>query len=441
MLNNITMSIIELKPSLGYIWYRIGCFLIEIYCHVDNLGIIRYFDSSVEDKSKETILIICLILIAFTIVSSSISTIFNFFNGFGNSIEDYPFYLYKYDYNTIKSLPLLSLFDIHISILILLPKILLNSQLIYANIKDQNFLFESSIDFLIGNGMKRVKKDGQSIVIMDTNSSASCQIINLFLVLIRYHFSYSNSFYKINKYLSLIMSIHSIISILLTIFIYGTFEVLFKLESIIVYSYLLISSLIISILFLLLTNHALYHFGIRIYSQQQYQISNQLMRLSNLDDQYLFERSIRRSLIFYLLFVILSVTCQFPFIILTLKLFYSGLIDYLFIIYIIFLLLYLFISIMLFCFLCLFPLSYWKFNYLSQLKQDDPSTSSIILNQSNENIDEKFFTNETPHLIPTRSVSSCGLTVIEHEYSNGRNSHPIFEQTQRVATDALLVMH
>ncbi|CAF4373774.1 unnamed protein product [Rotaria sp. Silwood2] len=304
-----------------------------------------------------------------------------------------------------------------------------------------NFLFESSIDFLIGNGMKRVKKDGQSIVVMDSNSSASCQIINLFLVLIRYHFSYSNSFYKINKYLSLIMSIHSIISMLLTIFIYGTFEVLFKLESIIIYSYLLISSLIISILFLLLTNHALYHFGIRIYSQQQYQISNQLIRLSNLNDQYLFEKSIRRSLIIYLLFVILSVTCQFPFIILTLKLFYSGLIDYLFIVYIIFLVLYFFVSIILFCFLCLFPLSYWNFNYLNKLKQDDQSTSSLTLNRSNENFEETFFTIETPRLIPTRSVSSCGLTVIDHENSSGRYSRPTFEQTRRVATDALLVMH
>ncbi|CAF1516112.1 unnamed protein product, partial [Rotaria sordida] len=124
------MSIIELKSSLGYIWYRIGCFLIEIYSHISNLGIIRYFDSLIEDKSKERIIIICLILIAFTIVSSSISTIFNLFNGFGNSIEDYPFYLYKYNKNPLKSLPLLSLFDINISILILLPNIIIISQLI-----------------------------------------------------------------------------------------------------------------------------------------------------------------------------------------------------------------------------------------------------------------------------------------------------------------------
>jgi hypothetical protein len=51
------MSIIELKSSLRYIWYKLGCFLIEIYCHISNLGIIRYFDSSIDDKSKETSLV------------------------------------------------------------------------------------------------------------------------------------------------------------------------------------------------------------------------------------------------------------------------------------------------------------------------------------------------------------------------------------------------
>ncbi|CAF4255059.1 unnamed protein product, partial [Rotaria sordida] len=126
-------------------------------------------------------------------------------------------------------------------------------------------VFESSIDILIGNVLKGVKKDGQSIEIINSNSSGSCQLINFFLVLIRYHFSYSNSFYKINKSICLIMSIYSIISILLTIFIYRTFELLFKLESFIInsyniYSYLLILSLIISILFILLTNHALFYY-------------------------------------------------------------------------------------------------------------------------------------------------------------------------------------
>lgn len=142
-------------------------------------------------------------------------------------------------------------------------------------------MFESSIDFLVGNGMKRVKKDGISVLIMDSNPVASCEIINLFLVLIRYNFSYSNLFYKVNIYLSIIMSIHSIISMILSILTFGTFEILFKQISIVnysinIYSYLLISSLMLSILLLLLTNHALYHFGTLIYSQQEYKISNQV---------------------------------------------------------------------------------------------------------------------------------------------------------------------
>jgi hypothetical protein len=120
-----------------YIWYILGCFLIEIYCHISHLGIIRYFDSSIDDKSKETSLILGLIIVAFTIVASSISTVLNFGNGFGNSIEDYPFYLYKYK-RRFASLPCLSLFDIHIAILILLPKLIINTQLIRAKLKDES---------------------------------------------------------------------------------------------------------------------------------------------------------------------------------------------------------------------------------------------------------------------------------------------------------------
>jgi hypothetical protein len=131
------MSIIKLKSSLGSIWFSFLCFLIQIYCHIDNLGIIRYFDSILDQKSKESTVILCLIIVSFTIVASTISTIFNFLNGFGNSIEDYPFYLYKYK-KRFTSLPLLTLFDIHIAILILLPKLIINTQLIKAKIKDQS---------------------------------------------------------------------------------------------------------------------------------------------------------------------------------------------------------------------------------------------------------------------------------------------------------------
>jgi hypothetical protein len=79
------------------------------------------------------------------------------------------------------------------------------------------------------------------------------------------------------------MSIHSIISMILSILTYGTFELLFKQISIVnnsinLYSYLLVSSLMLSILLILLTNHALYHFGTIIYSQQEYRISNQVKK-------------------------------------------------------------------------------------------------------------------------------------------------------------------
>ncbi|CAF1080635.1 unnamed protein product [Rotaria sordida] len=61
--------------------------------------------------------------------------------------------------------------------------------------------------------------------------------------------------------------------------------------------------------------------------------------------------------------------------------------------------------------------------------------------ESNENVKEKFFTIGTSHLIPRESVSSCGLTIIDHENSNRTNSHSTFKQTERLATDAFLVMH
>jgi hypothetical protein len=61
--------------------------------------------------------------------------------------------------------------------------------------------------------------------------------------------------------------------------------------------------------------------------------------------------------------------------------------------------------------------------------------------RSNSNVEDKLFGIETPRLIPTRSVSSSGLTVIDHRNSNGRKSHPSFQQTPGIATDTLLVMH
>lgn len=134
------MSFIELKSSLGYIWFSFICFLIQINCHINNLGIIRYYDSIIDEKLKDISLIICLILITFTIICSSISIVCNFLNGFGNSIEDYPFNLYK-NKRKFGCLPLLCLFDIIIGIIILLPKLILNSQLIKLKVKDESMFY------------------------------------------------------------------------------------------------------------------------------------------------------------------------------------------------------------------------------------------------------------------------------------------------------------
>ena len=60
--------------------------------------------------------------------------------------------------------------------------------------------------------------------------------------------------------------------------------------------------------------------------------------------------------------------------------------------------------------------------------------NDVFFLRSNENV-------ESPNLIPTRTTSSCGLTVIDHENNHRRKSHPTFQQTSGVATDTLLVMH
>lgn len=56
-------------------------------------------------------------------------------------------------------------------------------------------------------------------------------------------------------------------------------------------------------------------------------------------------------------------------------------------------------------------------------------------------IGEKVFDMESPRLIPTRSISSSGLTVIDYQNSYGRESHPSFEQRSGITNDAILVMH
>ncbi|CAF1215129.1 unnamed protein product [Adineta ricciae] len=76
-----------------------------------------------------------------------------------------------------------------------------------------------------------------------------------------------------------------------------------------------------------------------------------------------------------------------------------------------------------------------------QMSSDEQSTTSESVYKSNLNVEENLFQIESPNLIPTRTISSCGLTVIDSKDFNQRNHHPSFQQTPGVATDTLLVMH
>ena len=136
---------IELKSSLGYLWLTLICFLFQIYSHIDNLSKIRQFDASIDEQWKETYLLVSLILVAFTIVASSISTVLNCLHGFGNSLEDFPLdssppleQQGRRRRHRRVSLPWLTLLDIHIALLILLPKLFLDTQLIQGKVKDQS---------------------------------------------------------------------------------------------------------------------------------------------------------------------------------------------------------------------------------------------------------------------------------------------------------------
>lgn len=61
--------------------------------------------------------------------------------------------------------------------------------------------------------------------------------------------------------------------------------------------------------------------------------------------------------------------------------------------------------------------------------------------RSNINVKDKLFQIENRDIIPTRTISSCGLTVIDYRNSNKRNIHSTFEQRSGVINDNLLLMH
>lgn len=123
-----------MKSSLGYIYYSLICFLIQIYSNINNLKEIRLLDSFKQYPISKNVIVFLLIIVSLTLIFSTISNLLNLFI---YSIEDYSIDHYQIK-NHIKIFPFLTFIDLFISILILLPKLIIDTQFIQFNIKDQS---------------------------------------------------------------------------------------------------------------------------------------------------------------------------------------------------------------------------------------------------------------------------------------------------------------
>ena len=137
------------------------------------------------------------------------------------------------------------------------------------------------MDFLLGNANHRIRKGDVPVISLEWSSCASSEWINFFVLLVRYQFAYSNFFYEFNLCLTFLLSIHSLITIVLSLLTFSTLEILFKQISFInlsinMHSYVLLTSMLLSILLILLTNQALLHFGTLTFAQQRLSVSNQV---------------------------------------------------------------------------------------------------------------------------------------------------------------------
>ena len=130
---------IRLKRSLGYIYYSLICFLIQIYSNINNLKEIRLLDSFKQIQISKNLILFLLIIVSLTLIFSTISNLLNLFI---YSIEDYSIDHYQTNHS-IQIFPFLTFCDLFISILILLPKLIINTQFIQFNLKDQSlFIFD-----------------------------------------------------------------------------------------------------------------------------------------------------------------------------------------------------------------------------------------------------------------------------------------------------------
>jgi hypothetical protein len=174
----------------------------------------------------------------------------------------------------------------------------------------------------------------------------------------------------------------------------------------------------------------------------------------------------RRSLFFYLLFVLLSITCQLPLLILTCRIFLSGLIDNLLVSYLIVQHLLLFLSLV---------LSSVRLALAALQRMETRSTLDLfallgpvrplarvsfdvlrLSFRSDVNLQQELFHIDDAQLLPARSISSGALTVIDNEYTTNHgqahlqsdpdwnrrpDTHGLSVPSPSLATEALLVMH
>lgn len=139
------MKMFSLKRSLGYQWYQSLCFLLQLYSHFNHLKFIRSFDQSIDDhhhhhSSKDSILYLCLILFSLTMISSSISNLCHFISNCGNRIEEEE-NRENVSFDEIRSrysLPLLTLFDLFIALIIFFPRLIIDVQWIRSDWKDSS---------------------------------------------------------------------------------------------------------------------------------------------------------------------------------------------------------------------------------------------------------------------------------------------------------------
>lgn len=128
----------EMKSSLGSIYYSFICFFIQIFCNINNLKEIRFFDSLKEIHLSKSLVLILLIIVSLTLIFSTISNLLNILM---KSIEDCSIDNCE-RINLYEMFPYSTFVDLFVSLLILLPKLLIDTQLIVFNLREQSlFIF------------------------------------------------------------------------------------------------------------------------------------------------------------------------------------------------------------------------------------------------------------------------------------------------------------